>query len=89
MFKTLFLGVGLVLIIFCFFLDVASISITIKSGKYTHYYTFSGKYHDNTSQGDLYYPLGDCKGDSFCKTVKATPWLGGFALGLGFLVVLF
>ena len=63
--------------------------MTIGSDTYTSYYTFSGRAHLKTPSGDNYIKIEDCYGDSFCKTVKATPWLGGFALGLGLLVVFF
>ncbi|CAD8141044.1 unnamed protein product [Paramecium pentaurelia] len=87
LYKALFLIIGLVLIVFCFFFNVAELDSSVVKGKY--YLTFSSRTHSSFEGLDCYEDIADCKGDSFCKTVKTTPYLGGFALGFIGLVILF
>lgn len=83
----MFLVIGLVLIVFCFFLDVAQ----NKEKKDSYYVslTFSGRVHTHMDKTDCFADIADsnCK-DKFCDSAKATPWLGSFALGMGVLVII-
>ncbi|CAD8137907.1 unnamed protein product [Paramecium octaurelia] len=88
LFKALFLTVGFVLIVFCFFCNVGEFNKSTSKSKY--YYTFSARYHSSSSDGiDCYQDIDTCNGDGFCNTVKTTPYLGGFALGFIGLVLIF
>ncbi|CAD8132373.1 unnamed protein product [Paramecium octaurelia] len=86
LYKALFLVIGIVLIVFCFFFNVSELETTAKG---SYYLTFSSRGHSKLDGTDCYTDLPDCNGDSFCKTVKTTPYLGGFALGFAGLVLLF
>lgn len=74
---------GLTTLLFCFFLDTAK-SIFEPNGS-SVYYTFSGKKHTDTNLGDCYLKIYSCS-DDLCTIASATPFLGGFALGIGVLV---
>ncbi|CAD8150036.1 unnamed protein product [Paramecium pentaurelia] len=87
LYKGLFLTFGLVLIIFCFFLNVSEADKTLTKVKY--FYTFSARVHTSLDGKDCYEDILNCQDDSFCKTVKTTPYLGGFTLGFMVLVLLF
>ncbi|CAK66623.1 unnamed protein product (macronuclear) [Paramecium tetraurelia] len=86
LYKALFLVIGVVLIVFCFFFNVAEL---LSTGSGSYYLTFSGKTHSSINSMDCYMNIPDCNGDALCKTVKTTPYLGGFALGFAGLVLLF
>lgn len=83
----MFLVIGLVLIVFCFFLDVAENKE--KMDKYSVSLTFSGRVHTRLDTTDCYADITSTNCiDKFCDSAKATPWLGSFALGVGFLVII-
>ncbi|CAK56170.1 unnamed protein product (macronuclear) [Paramecium tetraurelia] len=89
LFKALFLTIGLVLIVFCFFFNVGEYK-SLANTKSKAYYTFSARLHTSSSEGiDCYQDIKSCNGDGFCNTVKTTPYLGGFALGFIGLVLIF
>ncbi|CAD8057897.1 unnamed protein product [Paramecium sonneborni] len=87
LYKMLFLIIGLVLISFCFFFDAAEFDL--QSDKFQTFLTFSAKQHTIGDYGDCYTKIPDLFDDSLVNTVKATPFLGGFALGFGGLIILF
>lgn len=85
--KTILLIAGVLLIVFCYFMDVAKLTLSTKDSAI--YYTFSGRVHAHADGNDGYANIPDCKGDKLCNTVKSTPILAGFMIGFCVLVFFF